>query len=124
VRFLGERTDIVRLMAAADIYCQPNTRPEPFGVVLVEALAAKLPVVTTGMGGAAEIVDQRCGILFSEPTAANVAQALQRLIDDRALRATLGAAGPSYARRVSEPATRLRQICAVVRAACVRSSVA
>jgi glycosyltransferase involved in cell wall biosynthesis len=124
VRFLGERTDIGRLMAAADIYCQPNTRPEPFGVALVEALAARLPIVTTGMGGAAEIVDQRCGILFSEPTAANVAHALQRLIDDRGLRATLGAAGPSYARRVSEPATRLRQLCAVVRAACVRSSVA
>ena len=124
VRFLGERTDVGRLMASADIYCQPNTRPEPFGVVLVEALAARLPVVTTAMGGAAEIVDQRCGILFTEPTVANVAQALKRLVDDRGLRATLGAAGPSYARRVSEPSTRLRQLCAVVRAACVRSSAA
>ena len=124
VRFLGERTDIGRLMGAADIYCQPNTRPEPFGVVLVEALAAGLPIVTTGMGGAAEIVDDRCGILIGEPTAAKVAVALQRLTDDRALRTTLGAIGPAYARRVSDPATRLRQICAVARDQRSRSSAA
>ena len=124
VRFLGERTDIGRLMAAADIYCQPNTRPEPFGVVLVEALSAKLPVVTTGMGGAAEIVDDRSGILIAEPTAANVARALQRLIDDPAQRARLGATGPALARRVSDPAARVKQICAVVRDQRLRSSAA
>jgi glycosyltransferase involved in cell wall biosynthesis len=124
VRFLGERTDVPQLMAAADIYCQPNTRPEPFGVVLVEALDAQRPVVTTGMGGAAEIVDDRCGILVGTPTAANFARALQRLVDDRALRATLGATGPAHARRVSDPATRLQQICAVVRAQRQRPSAA
>ena len=38
VRFLGQRADVPRLMAAADVLCQPNTGPEPFGIVLVEAL--------------------------------------------------------------------------------------
>ena len=53
VRFLGQRADVSRLMAAADVFCQPNSGPEPFGIVLVEALYAGLPVVTSGFGGAA-----------------------------------------------------------------------
>ena len=42
VRFLGQRADVSRLMAAADVFCQPNTGPEPFGIVFVEALYAGL----------------------------------------------------------------------------------
>ena len=34
------------------MFCQPNASPEPFGIVLVEALAAGLPVVTAASGGA------------------------------------------------------------------------
>ena len=50
------------LLAAADLFCQPNTAPEPFGLSLVEALQAGLPVVTSGIGGACEIVDASCGV--------------------------------------------------------------
>src|SRR5207244_2005466 len=60
VRFLGQRSDVPRLMAAADVYCQPNTGPEPFGLSFVEALYAGLPVVTSGFGGASEIVTGEC----------------------------------------------------------------
>lgn len=124
VRFLGERSDVPRLMAAADIYCQPNTTPEPFGIAFVEALAAGVPVVTTAMGGPLEIVDERCGILVSEPSADLVAAALQRLIDTPALRASLAAVAPAQARRVSDPAARLAEVCAVVRASApVRAGV-
>ena len=109
VRFLGERDDVPALMAAADIYCQPNITPEPFGIAFVEALAAGLPVVTTAMGGALEIVDERCGILVREPRRSSSPTALQRLIDGPALRAALGAAGPAQARRVSDPQARLAE---------------
>lgn len=61
VRFLGQRSDIPKLLAASDVHCQPNTGPEPFGVAFVEALYAGLPVVTTAQGGALEIVDESCG---------------------------------------------------------------
>lgn len=124
VRFLGERDDVPRLMAAADIYCQPNTAPEPFGIAFVEALAAGVPVVTTAMGGALEIVDERCGILVGEASPVLVAGALQRLIDAPALRASLSAAGPCQARRVSDPQARLLEICAHVRAELKRTSAA
>ena len=60
VRFLGQRSDVPRLMAAADVFCQPNAGPEPFGVVFVEALYAGLPVVTSAFGGAVEVVERPC----------------------------------------------------------------
>jgi glycosyltransferase involved in cell wall biosynthesis len=47
VRFVGQRSDVPRLLAAADIFCQPNSGPEPFGIVFVEALYAGLPVVAS-----------------------------------------------------------------------------
>lgn len=115
VRFLGERDDVPALMSAADIYCQPNISPETFGISFVEALAAGLPVVTTACGGALEIVDDRCGMLVREPSPVLVADALQRLIDGPALRASLGAAGPAQARRVSDPHARLAEVRDVVR---------
>ena len=52
VRFLGQRDDVPSLLVAADVHCQPNTGPEPFGVAFIEALAAGLPVVTVDLGAA------------------------------------------------------------------------
>jgi len=63
VRFLGERTDTSALYAAADLYCQPNTQPDSYGLTFVEALSAGLPVITSAIGGATEIVDASCGVL-------------------------------------------------------------
>jgi glycosyltransferase involved in cell wall biosynthesis len=110
VRFLGERSDIPRLLAAADVFCQPNTGPEPFGAAFVEALYARLPVVSTGIGGAAEIVDESCGRLVPPDDSSALAETLTHLIDDPTLRQRLGAAGPARARRLCDPETRLPQL--------------
>jgi SAM-dependent methyltransferase len=106
IRFLGQRDDVPALMRAADIHCQPNAGPEPFGLVFVEALAAGLPVVTTQMGGPLEIVDASCGILVP-PDARSLAAALRELIDDDGKRATLSRGGPSRARALCDPAARM-----------------
>lgn len=124
VRLLGERADVGRLMSAADLYCQPNTAPEPFGIAFVEALAAGLPVVTTAAGGALEIVDGQCGVLLPEASPDAVASALQRLIDAPSLRASLAAAAPEQAHRVSDPAARLAEIRDLVRAHLEHTSAA
>jgi glycosyltransferase involved in cell wall biosynthesis len=107
VRFVGERSDVPRLLAAADIHCQANLRPEPFGIAFVEALAAGLPVVTTVTGGATEIVDESCGFLVQPGDPAALARALKQLIDDPSLRARLAAGAPTRARRVSDPARQI-----------------
>lgn len=110
VRFVGQRADIPRLLVAADLLCQPNTGPEPFGLAFVEALAAGLPVVTTAIGGAVEIVDESCGVLVppNDPTA--VAEALRTLVADSARRRALGGFGPSRAAKLCEPLGRLRSL--------------
>jgi glycosyltransferase involved in cell wall biosynthesis len=113
-RFLGQRADIPCLMAAADVFCQPNTGPEPFGIVLVEALYAGLPVVTSGFGGAAEIVDSTCGLLTKPGDVEAVAAALRSLIQDPSRRWTLGAAGPSRAKSLCDPARQLNAAAALL----------
>ncbi len=103
VRFLGQRADVSRLAAAADVYCQPNTGPEPFGISFVEALHAGLPVVTSNCGGAAEIVTPDCGVLVPPGDAAAVAAALGGLLTDPGRRAALSAAGPPRAADRCDP---------------------
>lgn len=107
IRFLGERTDVSRVLAAADIYCQPNSSPEGFGMGLIEALWARLPIVTSDMGGAREIVLESCGILVGSGDAARLADCLGRLICDTGLRARLGASGPARARELCDCATQI-----------------
>jgi len=109
VKFVGQRKDVPRLLAAADIYCQPNTGPEGFGLTFVEALAMGLPVVTTAMGGALEIVTDRCGVLCP-PEPAPLAAALHRLVQDGGLRTALGKAGPLRARELCDPPTRMKEL--------------
>lgn len=107
IKFLGQRTDAARLFHAADIHCQPNTAPEPFGLAFVEALYASLPVVTADMGGAREIVTPACGILVAPGDSEALTRALQRLVNDPAARATLGAVGPARARELCDPSRQL-----------------
>ena len=64
----GFRPDVYKYFAAADIFVFP-TLYEPFGLVILEALAASLPVVTNRSAGAAELVDDgKSGFLLDEPT--------------------------------------------------------
>jgi glycosyltransferase involved in cell wall biosynthesis len=110
VQFLGQRSDVSRLLAAADIFCQPNLGPEPFGIVFIEAMAAGLPVVTTAQGGPKEIVDESCGILVAPENREQLAGALKALIESADLRARLGRSGPDRASTLCDPAGRIRDL--------------
>jgi glycosyltransferase involved in cell wall biosynthesis len=111
-RFLGERSDVPRLLSGADIHCQPNTGPEPFGINFIEGLAAGLPVVTTAIGAAKEIITGQCGILVPvEPQA--LAAALRQLVASRELRRQLGGFGPQRARQLCDPATQIPELAAI-----------
>ncbi len=114
VRFLGQRTDVARLLRAADIHCQPNLGPEPFGLAFVEALQAGLPVVTTAMGAPLETLDDSCGVRVP-PEPGALAEALRRLIEDEGERRRLGAGGPARAAALCEPSVFLRGLAEDVR---------
>jgi glycosyltransferase involved in cell wall biosynthesis len=110
VQFLGQRSDVPQLMAASDVFCQPNVEGEPFGVVFVEALQAGIPVVTSAIGGALEIVTDGCGKLTPPRDVAALAEALAELIDSPAARMELGAAGPERASALCDPRRQLSRL--------------
>ena len=110
IRFAGQRTDVPRLLAAADVHCQPNLSPEPFGVAFVEALAAGLPVVTSACGGALEIVDETCGALVPPADPAALSAALRPLVEDTARRQWLGENARARARAVGDPAAQIQRL--------------
>jgi glycosyltransferase involved in cell wall biosynthesis len=56
VRWLGHRSDVEEMMADLDVFVQVSTVPEPFGLVVVEALASGVPVVAGADGGPLEIL--------------------------------------------------------------------
>jgi glycosyltransferase involved in cell wall biosynthesis len=98
VRFLGFRSDVSDLLCAADFFVLPSfTEGLPLSVL--EAMAHRLPVVATPVGGIPEIVaDGESGLLVpvNEPEA--LANAIARLAQDPSLRYALGEAGFRAAR--------------------------
>jgi glycosyltransferase involved in cell wall biosynthesis len=114
VSFLGERGDVPALLAAADVFVQPNTAPEGFGLALVEALAAGVPVAATRLGATPEIVDDRTAVLTEPGSAASLAAALRDLIADDGRRRALAANGPARARALSDPAVAIPRLAAAL----------
>lgn len=86
VRFLGNRGDMPSVMAAMDVFVL-SSRNEGFGRVLVEAMAAGVPVVATDVGGVAEVVeDGVSGLLVPPGDPECLAEAMRRLFEDEFLR--------------------------------------
>ena len=84
---------------SADVFCVPS-RQEGFGIVFVEAMAAGLPVAAARAGAVPEVVaDGETGLLVAPGDAGQLAQVLDRLVADAALRRRLGEAGRQRAAR-------------------------
>jgi glycosyltransferase involved in cell wall biosynthesis len=90
---------ISELLAAAAVFVLPS-RQEGLGSVLLEAMAAGVPVVAASTGGIPEIVrDGETGLLFPPGNSAALAESVIRLLQDRALAARLSAAGLEFVRQ-------------------------
>jgi glycosyltransferase involved in cell wall biosynthesis len=122
VKLLGERRDMARLLAGADLLAQANVEPEPFGIIFAEALLAGVPVVTTNVGGAPEVVGPSCGRLVAPNDVAALAEALEELVSDLVLRACLAASGPAHAAARCAPAVVLPQLSCVLSSVSIRSA--
>jgi glycosyltransferase involved in cell wall biosynthesis len=93
LRFLGFRTDVPDLLAAADLFVLPS-RMEGLPLATLEAMSHGLPIVTTRIGGNPEVVtDGEHGLLVPVEDPDALAAALARLAEDPALRRALGEAG-------------------------------
>ncbi len=94
---LGYRTDVARLLSAADVFCLPS-HFEGLPMSVIEAMLAGLPVVATDIRGPREqVVEGQTGLLVPPGTVAPLAAALTRLAADPALRRVMGAAGRARA---------------------------
>lgn len=97
--FTGVVSEPAAAMRALDVLVHTSTEPEPFGRVLVEAMACGKPVITTGLGGASEIValgDFALTIDSANPK--SLANAIAKLAAEPRLTARLGSNGLSTAR--------------------------
>jgi colanic acid/amylovoran biosynthesis glycosyltransferase len=85
--------DVLERIRAADVFCLPSFA-EGVPVVLMEAMALGVPVLSTRVMGIPELVeDGSCGLLVAPGSRDELVAGLRRLIEDRALRDALGAAG-------------------------------
>lgn len=98
VHFLGHRSDVAGVMRCADVFVLP-ARYDPCPLVLLEALASGLPVVTAVTVGGSELVVPECGLVLRDPNDAGaLASALERATDT----SDGAAATRKAARRVAE----------------------
>ncbi len=94
VVFTGYRDDVPDLMRMMDVIVHASVRPEPFGMVVIEGMAMKKPVVATHGGGVLDIiVDGETGLLVEMGDAEALGRAIISLLNQRDLRWKMGTAG-------------------------------
>lgn len=97
---LPRHDDLAPYLAAADVFGGPATGGESFGIVLLEAMAAGLPVVATDIPGYREVVRHDVeGLLVAPHDPQSLALAMERVLTEPALAARLAAAGRVRARQ-------------------------
>ena len=101
IGYLDRKTDLPACYAAADAFVFAS-RTETQGLVLLEAMAAGLPVVALAKMGTVDILGARRGALVPDDNPYAFAQALVRLLGDPDLRAQLSTAGRDYASEWSD----------------------
>lgn len=93
VKFLEYRIDIPEILAATDVFVLPSLE-EPFGRVLIEAMAMKLPVIATSVGGIPEIVENgKSGFLVPAKNSSALSEKLITLLKNDTMRKEFGLVG-------------------------------
>ena len=96
VTLTGARRDVARVLSAFDVYAS-SSRAEGLPLALAEAMASRLPIVATAVGGVPDIVPEQIGVLVPHGDPPALRTAIQRFIDDSAARVSMGEAARRYA---------------------------
>ncbi|MGG7103485.1 glycosyltransferase [Rhodococcus sp. 24CO] len=103
VRTNAGHEQVMVAMRRARVVCVPSRWAEPQGLVAIESMSAGTPVVASDIGGLRDVIDHnRSGLLVPPGNAAELARALQRLLDDQALHTRLADGGRIRARTYTE----------------------
>ena len=102
ILFISHSSNLWEYYAASDLFVFP-TIYEPFGLVIVEAMASGLPVITSRVAGAADvIIDEVNGLLLRDPSDVNdLAAKIELLLSDAKLRKTMGERARDTAEKLS-----------------------
>ncbi len=107
---LGARRDIATILSSVDIFLLPSIN-EGFGMVLIEAMAAKKPVIATNVGGIPEIViDGKTGILVPPKNTEGFSSAIIKLYNNPELSRRMGLAGYRRAKNIFNIETTVREL--------------
>lgn len=110
----GARRDVAACLDGMDVAIHASTNPEPFGRVLIEAMALGRPLIAPREGGPLEIVvDGETGILVTPRDPEAFASAIDRLVRDPALRRRMGEAGRARVDAVFDIRQHVRAIEAI-----------
>jgi glycosyltransferase involved in cell wall biosynthesis len=110
VHVIGRRGDMPEVLSALDVFVLPS-ESEGMSNAILEAMAMRLPVVATDVGGAREqMEEERTGFLVSYPDSAALATKVIRLLEDRTLRERVGAAARERVVERYSAAGMVRQI--------------
>ncbi len=90
---VGYTPEVSAILQTFDIFVLPSTSPEPFGLVLIEAMASAKAIVATAHGGPSEIITPgQTGVLVEPSSPEAIAEAVLKLLSDAHQRAKLGVA--------------------------------
>jgi glycosyltransferase involved in cell wall biosynthesis len=118
VGFTGFAAEPAAALRSLDIVVHASTQPEPFGLVIVEAMACGRAVVVSAAGGAKELIEDGVNALAHEPgNAEQLAARITQLEKDPDLRARLGAAGRATVEQRFDRRRLARELIPVYRAA-------
>jgi glycosyltransferase involved in cell wall biosynthesis len=111
VRFLGFRDDVPEILRLLDVVVHASVSPEPFGRVIVEAMAMKKPVIASNAGGPAEIIEHgRTGILVPPGDSHALAEEIVRLLREPHRARQLGEAAYDSVRSRFSLSAHVRQV--------------
>lgn len=115
--------DAASAMRALDIIVHASTEPEPFGLVIAEAMACGRALIASEAGGAAEIINAGTDALGHQPgDAVALAKCIEQLASDADLRARLGEAGRATAVEKFDRARLAKELIPIYQAALSRKN--
>jgi len=117
--------DAAPAIRSLDVIVHASSEPEPFGLVIAEAMACGRAVITTGNGGAAELIEAgRDALVAPSGDVAALAAAIDRLAGDPALRETIGGRARAAALIRFAPDRMAKDLALVFEAAALRPRLA